>query len=80
MLEAVVAEVRQLEDERLVEDRVQGSLLDVGLLLGDALVVVEQVDLHVGIWNKHLLRFSTDFLKQYYYSARWNLRSFLGPK
>ena len=40
VFEAVVAEVGQLEDEGLVEDRVQGPLLHVRLLLRDALVVV----------------------------------------
>lgn len=47
VLEALV--VGDLEHERLVEDRVGGALLHVGLLLGDALVVVEKVDLHVRI-------------------------------
>ena len=39
----------QLEDERLVEHRVQSPLLNVSLLLGDPLVVVKQVDLDIRI-------------------------------
>jgi hypothetical protein len=39
----------QIKDKGLVEDRVQGSLLHVGLLLGDPLIVEQQVDLHVRI-------------------------------
>jgi len=39
----------QVEYERLVEDRVESALLDVRLLLGDALSVVRQVDLHVRV-------------------------------
>ena len=42
--------VRHVEQERLVEHRVQGSLLHVRLLFGDSLSVVQQVDLHIGIW------------------------------
>ena len=41
--------MRQLKDEGLVEDGVQSPLLHVGLLLRDALVVVQQVDLDVRI-------------------------------
>jgi len=40
---------RDVVDEGLVEDGVQRALLDVGLLLGDALTAVEDVHLHVGV-------------------------------
>ena len=40
---------RKIEDEGLVEDRVQRSLLHVRLLLRDPLTIVHQVDLHVRI-------------------------------
>ena len=42
---------RKIEDEGLVEDRVQRSLLHVRLLLRDPLLVVHQVDLHIRICN-----------------------------
>lgn len=45
---------RHLEHERLVEHRVQGALLHVRLLLGDALPVVQQVHLHVAADIKHV--------------------------
>lgn len=52
-LEADLAEalgaVRYLEHDRLVEDGIEGALLHVRLSLGDALIVVEQVDLDVGV-------------------------------
>lgn len=40
---------RDVIDEGLVEDRVQGAFLHVGLLLGYALAAVEDVDLHIRI-------------------------------
>ena len=43
-----------LEDEALVENGVQGPLLDVRLLLGDALVVEKQIDFDVGVCNQAL--------------------------
>jgi len=39
----------KVEDEGLVEDWVESSLLDVRLLLGNALSVVRQVDLDVRV-------------------------------
>ena len=45
----------QVEHEGLVEDRVEGPLLHVGLLLGDTLVVEQQIDLHVGIYEENKL-------------------------
>jgi len=39
----------KVEDERFVEYWIQGSLLDVRLLLGNALSVVHQVDFHVRV-------------------------------
>ncbi len=51
VFQAVVSEMWELKDEGLVEDGVQGPLLHVGLLLGDALVVVQQVDLDIRICN-----------------------------
>lgn len=43
------AACRDVENEALVEDGTERSLLHVGLLLGDALAVVEQVDFDVGV-------------------------------
>lgn len=43
-----------LEDKALVENGVQGPLLDVRLLLGDALVVEKQIDFDVGVCNQAL--------------------------
>ena len=40
---------RDVVDEGLVEDGVEGALLHVRLLLGDALAAVEHVDFHVGV-------------------------------
>ena len=51
---------RKIEDEGLVEDRVQRSLLHVRLLLRDPLTIVHQVDLHVRICKKYF-RFFTCF-------------------
>ena len=52
---------RKIEDEGLVEDRVQRSLLHVRLLLRDPLTIVHQVDLHVRICKKYF-RFLYIFL------------------
>ena len=52
---------RKIEDEGLVEDRVQRSLLHVRLLLWDPLTIVHQVDLHVRICKKYF-RFLYIFL------------------
>ena len=38
-----------VEQEGLIEDRVEGSLLDVGFLFRDSLSIVEEVNLHVRI-------------------------------
>jgi len=40
-----------LEAEGFVEVGVQGLLLDCGLLLLQPLAILQQVDLHVGIWG-----------------------------
>ena len=56
---------RKIEDEGLVEDRVQRSLLHVRLLLRDPLTIVHQVDLHVRICKKYFrffIYFSSLFL------------------
>ena len=53
---------RKIEDEGLVEDRVQRSLLHVRLLLRDPLTIVHQVDLHVRICKKYFRFFKTFFL------------------
>jgi len=47
----------QVEDKGLVEDGVEGPLLHVGLLLGNPLVVEQQVDLHVGIYTRGKFQF-----------------------
>ena len=52
---------RKIEDEGLVENRVQRSLLHVSLLLRDPLTIVHQVDLHVRICKKYF-RFFIYFL------------------
>lgn len=39
-----------LKAEGLVEVGVQGLLLDCGLLLLQSLAILQQVDLHIGIW------------------------------
>ena len=52
---------RKIEDEGLVEDRVQRSLLHVRLFLRDPLTIVHQVDLHVRICKKYF-RFLYIFL------------------
>ena len=44
-----------VEQERFVEDRVEGSLLDARLLLGDPLSVVHDVYLHVRICNRNII-------------------------
>ncbi len=59
----------QVEDEGLVEDRVQGSLLHVGLLLGDTLVVEQEIDLHVGIYEENKLLVLNSFLYFISYSG-----------
>ena len=51
---------RKIEDEGLVENRVQRSLLHVSLLLRDPLTIVHQVDLYVRICKKYF-RFSQTF-------------------
>lgn len=43
-----------LEDKALIENGVQGPLLDVRLFLGDALVVEEQIYFDVGVCNQAL--------------------------
>ena len=43
----------KVEDERFVVDRVQSTLLDMRLLLGDALSVVHQVHLYVRVCKEH---------------------------
>lgn len=40
-----------LKAEGLIEVGVQGLLLDCGLLLLQPLAILQQVDLHVGIWG-----------------------------
>ena len=45
---------RYVEQERLVEHRVQRSLLHVRFLLGDALTVVQQVYLHVRVCKQKI--------------------------
>lgn len=40
-----------LKAEGLIEVGVQGLLLDCGLLLLQPLAVLQQVDLHIGIWG-----------------------------
>ena len=55
--QAVVA-TGHVEQERLVEDRVEGSLLDACLLLGDPLPVVQNVYLHVRICNRNMITFT----------------------
>ena len=52
---------RKIEDEGLVENRVQGSLLHVRLLLRDPLTIVHQVDLHVRICKKYFRFFLHSF-------------------
>lgn len=47
VLEALV--VRNVENEAFVKYGTCRALFDVRLLLGDALLVVEEIDLHVGI-------------------------------
>lgn len=44
---------RKVEDEWLVEDWVQSALLDVSLLLSNALSVVHQIDFHVWVYKDH---------------------------
>ena len=44
---------RKIEDERLIEDGVESSLLDVCLLLGNALSVVREVDFDVRVCEHH---------------------------
>lgn len=51
MVERGVGRGGHLEHERLVEHGVQGALLHVRLLLGDALSVVEKVHLYVAVEN-----------------------------
>lgn len=41
-----------LEDKALVEHWVQGPFLDVRFLLGDALVVEQQIDFDIGVCNQ----------------------------
>ena len=53
---------RKIEDEGLVENRVQRSLLHVRLLLRDPLTIVHQVDLHVRICKKYFRFFKNFFL------------------
>ena len=48
---------RKIEDEGLVENRVQRSLLHVRFLLRDPLTIVHQVDLHVRICKKYFRSF-----------------------
>lgn len=39
-------------DEGLVEDRIERALLHVRLLLGNALAAIENVDFHIGVWER----------------------------
>ena len=61
---------RQIENERFVENGVQRALLNVRLLLGHPLAIVNQVDLHVGIWivqTKHsIIHFIIYFFYELY--------------
>lgn len=51
VLEAFVV-TRNIEQEGLIEHRVQGAFLHMRLLLRNALSVEEQIDLHIGIWRQ----------------------------
>ena len=57
---------RKIEDEGLVENRVQRSLLHVRLLLRDPLTIVHQVDLHVRICKKYFRFFKNFFLNFFF--------------
>ena len=52
VLEALVA--GHVEEEGFVEDRVQCAFLDVGLFLGDALSIIQEVDLHVWVCKQEV--------------------------
>ena len=63
-LDAVQARVLgfwQVKDKRLVENRVQGSFLDVRFLFHDSLVVEEQIDLDVRICKREIFSFQNSF-------------------
>ena len=63
--------VGHVEEKGLIEDRVQRALLHVGLLLGDALSVVQEVDLHVGICGQRKQGVDVALVKlvQHYHQA-----------
>ena len=63
-LDAVQARVLgfgQVKDKRLVENRVQGSFLDVRFLFHDSLVVEEQIDLDIRICKREIFSFQNSF-------------------
>ena len=63
-LDAVQARVLgfgQVKDKRLVENRVQGSFLDVRFLFHDSLVVEEQIDLDIRICKREIFSFQSSF-------------------
>ena len=63
-LDAVQARVLgfwQVKDKRLVENRVQGSFLDVRFLFHDSLIVEEQIDLDIRICKREMFSFQNSF-------------------